>query len=122
MHREDAGGLVRVKYEKLQTCRLEVTGMTSVASIERIESGLSKASGIESVSIALLNERAEVKYDPDYVTPAQIVLFVEALGFGARLIENELSSSTSATKTANNKTNDEIASIELQIEGIRLNV
>ena len=43
--------------------------------------------GIHSVLVALLAERAEVKYDPAHLLPTQIAGLINNLGFQAEVLE-----------------------------------
>ena len=40
------------------------------------------------VLVALLSQRAEIKYDPERLLPSQIAGFINDLGFQAELLEN----------------------------------
>lgn len=44
-------------------------------------------SGIHSVLVALLAQRAEVKYDPEHLLPSQIAGLIKDLGFRAQVLE-----------------------------------
>lgn len=43
--------------------------------------------GIHSVLVALLAQRAEIKYDPENLLPSQIAGFIKDLGFRAQVLE-----------------------------------
>jgi Cu+-exporting ATPase len=43
--------------------------------------------GIHSVLVALLSNRAEVKYNPEYIIPSQIAHLINELGFRADVLE-----------------------------------
>ncbi len=43
--------------------------------------------GIHSVLVALLAQRAEVKYDPSEILPTQISTLINHLGFHAEVLE-----------------------------------
>lgn len=45
--------------------------------------------GVKNVLVALMSQKAEVKYDPAYILPSQIGNKICALGFGATLLESE---------------------------------
>lgn len=42
--------------------------------------------GVHSVVVALLAEKAEVQYDPEYTDPERLIRDISGLGFGAELI------------------------------------
>lgn len=45
--------------------------------------------GIKTILVSLMAQKAEVKYDPAYVLPSQIVNKVSEIGFSASLLEGE---------------------------------
>ncbi|XP_072539678.1 copper-transporting ATPase 2 isoform X2 [Salminus brasiliensis] len=75
--------------EKAQKCFVHVTGMTCASCVANIERNLLKHKGIKSVLVALMAGKAEIKYDPEDVDPAQIVRLISGLGFGASLVEDD---------------------------------
>jgi Cu+-exporting ATPase len=86
-----------------ETCYIHVTGMSCVRCINRIEDTLKREEGVVSVNVALLTEKAEVKYNPEYLIPSQVVSLIQEMGFGAKLLDAEKNG---------------IASVELHIEGM----
>ncbi|XP_056122890.1 copper-transporting ATPase 2 [Rhinichthys klamathensis goyatoka] len=68
-------------------CFVHVTGMTCASCVANIERNLLKHEGIKSVLVALMSGKAEVKYDPGLLDPAQIVQLLSRLGFGASVME-----------------------------------
>eukprot|EP00026_Physarum_polycephalum_P002085 Phypoly_transcript_02089.p1 GENE.Phypoly_transcript_02089~~Phypoly_transcript_02089.p1 ORF type:complete len:954 (+),score=145.65 Phypoly_transcript_02089:41-2902(+) len=67
-----------------------VGGMTCAACVATIESYLGSQPGIIAVSVGLLQERAEVRYDPAVITEKEIVGHIEDVGFTAKhLVEAE---------------------------------
>ena len=87
-----------------KTCFINVTGMTCASCIKRIEENLMTREGIKGVQVALLTERAEVKFDPEYLIPSQICNIISDLGFGAKLLEGH--------------ENSTVGVVELYIEGM----
>jgi Cu+-exporting ATPase len=69
-------------------CYVSISGMTCAGCVNYIQTTLMQNQGIRNVLIALLTEKAEIQYDPDRLVPSQVVLLVEQLGFGAKLIES----------------------------------
>ncbi|MFW5680638.1 MAG: heavy metal translocating P-type ATPase [Pseudomonadota bacterium] len=63
---------------------LPVTGMTCAGCARRVEQALSAAPGVETASINLALERADIAFDPSATDPARLVAAVEAAGFGVR--------------------------------------
>ena len=91
-----------------ETCHISVSGMSCVRCINRIQDSLLKEEGIVSAEVALISEKAAIKYNPEYLIPSQIVTMIQQLGFGAQLIEeNGLRTDKSGVST-----------IELHIEGM----
>jgi hypothetical protein len=43
--------------------------------------------GIQTVLVALLSNRAEIKYNPEYIIPSQIAHLINELGFRAEVLE-----------------------------------
>ncbi|CAF0725371.1 unnamed protein product [Rotaria sordida] len=71
----------------LETCFLNVLGMTCASCVDRIQRNISKIEGIHSIVVALLAQRAEVKYDPEYLLPSQIASLINDLGFQAEVLD-----------------------------------
>ena len=67
---------------------LSVTGMTCAACAARIEKRLSRLDGVEVASVNYATEQAAVRYDPDTLSPSDLVAAVEAIGYGALPAEN----------------------------------
>ncbi|XP_022699221.1 copper-transporting ATPase 2-like isoform X2 [Varroa jacobsoni] len=76
----------------MSKCTLRVTGMTCASCVAAIEKGLSKRPGVKSVLVALLAQKAEVKFEKALITPHEIISALADLGFGAE----ELNSSAEA--------------------------
>lgn len=67
-----------------------VGGMTCAACVATIESYLGSQPGITAVSVGLLQERAEVRYDPSLISEKEITAHIEDVGFTAKhLVEAE---------------------------------
>ncbi|MEQ2188934.1 hypothetical protein GOODEAATRI_019982, partial [Goodea atripinnis] len=73
---------------KAQKCFISVTGMTCASCVANIEKHLLKHKGIVSVLVSLMAGKAEVKYDPNLLDPARVTQFIEDIGFGAKLLED----------------------------------
>jgi Cu+-exporting ATPase len=72
-----------------ETCYIQVTGMSCVRCVNRIQDTLKKDEGIISAQVALITEKAEIKYNPEYLIPSQIVCMIQEIGFGAKLLDSE---------------------------------
>ncbi len=62
-----------------------VTGMTCAACQANVEKTVKKLSGVESVSVNLLNENMSVLYNEEEVTDSKIIDAVISIGYGAAL-------------------------------------
>ena len=51
-------------------------------------SSLLNSTGVHSVMVALLAEKADIQYDSELTDPSQLVGEIEGLGFGASLISD----------------------------------
>ncbi|KAF6780206.1 hypothetical protein AHF37_00356 [Paragonimus kellicotti] len=89
-------------------CLLRVTGMTCSSCVHLIEQNLTKLKGVHSVFVALLAMKAEVIYDPSYITTDQIVKRIVDLGFEAEVLNN-------AEDTENG---EDKATLQLLVEGM----
>lgn len=89
-----------------EICYVHVSGMSCVRCINRIQDNLLKQEGIIEVQIALLTEKAEIKFNPEYLIPSQIASLIQQLGFGARLLDHKVSG------------DDSVEVVELHIEGM----
>ena len=74
----------------LATTTLKVGGMTCGACTSAVESGFANVSGIGSVSISLVMERAVVQHDPSIIAAAKIAEIIEDRGFDAEVLNTDL--------------------------------
>ncbi|XP_064458181.1 copper-transporting ATPase 2-like isoform X2 [Ornithodoros turicata] len=74
--------------EPLAKCYLHVRGMTCASCVSAVEKNLLKVNGVAQALIALLAEKAEVKYNPRLVTPQQLADATTDLGYTATVIED----------------------------------
>lgn len=83
---------------QIKTVRLPVEGMTCAACANRIEKGLSRLDGTESVNVHFALEEASVAYDPDQTNLSDIVNKIENLGYEVRKekVDFEISGMTCA--------------------------
>lgn len=62
---------------------LDITGMSCSACSSRIEKVVGKMQGVDSISVNLLTNKANVTYDEGQTDTAAIIARIEKLGFGA---------------------------------------
>ncbi|CAF4841012.1 unnamed protein product, partial [Rotaria socialis] len=73
--------------DETETCFVSITGMTCASCVDSIQRNLSKVEGINSVRVALLAHKAEIKYNPEYIIPSQIAYLINELGFRAEILD-----------------------------------
>ena len=61
----------------------DITGMTCSACSARIEKGMGKLEGIDTVSVNLLKNSMSITYDENLLNSASIIANVEEIGYGA---------------------------------------
>jgi Cu+-exporting ATPase len=84
----------------LSTTTLAVEGMTCGACTSAVEGGFKDVTGVKSMSISLLSERAVVEHDPSILSPERIAEIIEDRGFGATVLSTERSSPPSRMSKA----------------------
>ncbi len=67
----------------MEKALFDIFGMTCSACSARIEKGVAKLSGIDSVSVNLLTNSMAVEFDSGLADIGKIVKTVEDLGYGA---------------------------------------
>jgi len=73
-----------------QTLRLDVDGMTCASCSARVERALRKLPGVQSASVNLATNQAEVAYDPQTASPQAIADAVSAAGYTPLVAEATL--------------------------------
>ena len=68
---------------KMKKERFTITGMTCSACSARVEQAVRKLAGTEVVSVNLLTNSLQLRYDEQQTNPAAIIAAVEAAGYGA---------------------------------------
>ncbi len=61
--------------------RLPIGGMTCASCVRRVERALEKKEGIHAVAVNLATERATIDFDPQIISPSEIVSTIEAAGY-----------------------------------------
>lgn len=66
---------------------MAVTGMTCAACARRIEKQLSRTPGVQAAGVNYATARASVAYNPNALSPADLLQVVDDTGYGAEVIE-----------------------------------
>ncbi|KAG9286882.1 hypothetical protein G9A89_012432 [Geosiphon pyriformis] len=72
--------------ESIRVAQLKVQGMTCASCVNSIERSLGASSGIISVKVSLLAERATIEYNSEIVDEKRIEEMINSIGFDASLI------------------------------------
>ncbi len=76
--------------QTVRTLELGVQGMTCASCVGRVERGLTKIDGVQSVTVNLATERATVQYDPARTTPQALLDKVKDVGYEPLTSQTEL--------------------------------
>lgn len=74
--------------ERSERATLAIGGMTCAACAAVIEKALKSLNGIQEATVNLSTERASVVYQPEKITPEEIVKAVERVGYSARFLKS----------------------------------
>ncbi|KAE8144807.1 E1-E2 ATPase-domain-containing protein [Aspergillus avenaceus] len=75
------------KETSISVTTLAIEGMTCGACTSAVEGGFKDVSGVKSVNVSLLSERAVVEHDTSIITSAEIAELIEDRGFGATVLD-----------------------------------
>ncbi len=70
-------------------CVLKLSGMTCTSCANHIATDLNKLNGVRSANVNFATEKAYVEFDPQLVTPEQLVECVQNAGYDATIAETE---------------------------------
>ena len=117
----DGKGATADNAASLSATTLAVKGMTCGACTSAVESGFKNVAGVKSMSISLLSERAVVEHDSSIITPQAIAEIIEDKGFGAKVLETQVSPALSngGTKSpSSNQSQVDLTITTVAIEGM----
>lgn len=79
------GAATAVQHAPAATAALHIEGMDCVACTAAIRIALKRLPGVSEATVSFADQQARVDYDPGQVTPAQLALAVNKLGYHASL-------------------------------------
>lgn len=71
---------------KLSLMDVKVSGMSSTSCVRLLENSLLGITGVESVQVALLAENAEIVFDPQTISPEQIIALILKSGYQGKVV------------------------------------
>lgn len=98
------------------TTTIAVEGMTCGACTSAVEGGFTDVPGVKHFSISLLAERAVIEHDATILSAAQIAETIEDRGFGATIIDSQLSTPKHAAAHRANET--QVATTTVEVQGM----
>ncbi|HMS56248.1 MAG TPA: heavy metal translocating P-type ATPase [Fimbriimonadaceae bacterium] len=78
---------------------LKIDGMTCASCVRRVEKALSKDSGVSNASVNFATHTATVHHEPG-LDPSKLVAAVDAAGYAAKVIEDDIHAHHSASEHA----------------------
>ncbi|GAB5355390.1 hypothetical protein AAMO2058_000201500 [Amorphochlora amoebiformis] len=91
--------MAAVKKAETLEATINVGGMTCASCVGTVERALKETKGVVSASVALVTETAKVIFDPDIVSPSDLIEEIEDVGFDANLAGVSGSSPKSTNRT-----------------------
>ncbi|XP_057534558.1 copper-transporting ATPase RAN1-like isoform X2 [Amaranthus tricolor] len=104
-HYDETAGFGKFSNRKTRTIQVSVGGMTCAACSNSVESALLAVNGVFEASVALLQNKAHVVFDPDLVKDEDIRSAIEDAGFEAEILPQTNSSQTGPNKTLSGQFN-----------------
>lgn len=92
---------------EVQTVLINVEGMTCNSCVQTIEKNISQHAGVQSISVSLKANTAQVRYSPGKVTAEQLREAIEDMGFDARLLGDDVC-----------KVNKDVRTAKISVEGM----
>jgi len=75
--------------------RLDISGMTCAACVGRVERTLAKIPGVQSASVNLATETAQIDHDAELARPSMLIAAIEGAGYGAHIRDEQTAQAAS---------------------------
>ncbi|KAK3860857.1 hypothetical protein Pcinc_033120 [Petrolisthes cinctipes] len=89
---------------RLETCVVNIQGMTCGSCVRNIESTISERAGINSIKVSLEKEEGVVEYNPDIVSAELIADMIDDMGFEASVKSGGITNKQKQSPQTNGKT------------------
>ena len=99
--------------------RFDVTGMTCSACSSHVEKSVGKLTGVENVSVNLLTNSMQVKFDENKLDTAGIVKAVEDAGYGAAVKDGRAKSGTKTSGQSDSQENSGLSAVEQNVKNMK---
>lgn len=99
--------------------RFDVTGMTCSACSSHVEKSVSKLTGVENVSVNLLTNSMQVKFDENKLDTAGIIKAVEDAGYGAAVKDGHAKSGTKTSGQSDSQENNGLSAVEQNVKNMK---
>ncbi|GAB6020842.1 hypothetical protein CHUAL_003495 [Chamberlinius hualienensis] len=76
----------------IKRCSIRIRGMTCTSCVNTIETQMLQFVGIETITVSLLAQKADITYDSSYINIQQIVNRISDMGFEAGILQEECES------------------------------
>lgn len=97
--RDDYNNVEEEEEEGMKRIQVRVSGMTCAACSNSVESALLGIHGVLKASVALLQNRADIVFDPKIVQDEDIKGAIEDAGFDAEILQESISISSKSQET-----------------------
>ena len=92
---------------EVQSVLINVEGMTCNSCVQTIEKNISQKEGVQSVSVSLAANTAQVHYTPEKISAEQLREAIEDMGFDAQLLGDDIC-----------KVNKDVRTAKISVEGM----
>ncbi|KAG8194102.1 hypothetical protein JTE90_003043 [Oedothorax gibbosus] len=72
----------------LEKCFIRINGMTCASCVAAIERNIIKLEGVHRILVGLMAQKAEVKYDAEYIMPSNIASAISDLGYPSTVLDD----------------------------------